>query len=388
LDSEPPPSAPASDAPLMPGAPPETQYISGFWRRLFAVSLDLFVLLVAMAFPAYRWFHFFSLNPSWTLLIGFALSFFYFVILNSGIGNGQTLGKKLLGLRVVNIRGQTISVGRSALRFLVLATPFFGEKVQFTCASQACPLTTLMEWIFGAWELVIVYLAISNRRTRQSLHDLAAGTFVVETSLWPAQSPQPAVVGDAASPYPVAPLNVTSQRIWDGHWIIIFASFVVALILGEAMWPRILGKVPYAELQQIWEAVQVSGKAQGARVTVNKNWRGGRTTTHLQVSFVPTAGSSNEQEQATEMAAIVLEASPKVLDVDVLEIVVLHSADFGIFHYSANRSFSHTPDQWRIIILASGTRKGGSARLKTGAPDALLRFLGSAQTTLLPRFSV
>jgi uncharacterized RDD family membrane protein YckC len=228
---------------------------AGFWRRLFAIALDFLFLVVVIAYPASGWFPFFASNPGWTLLIGFALSFFYFIILNSRIGNGQTLGKRMLGIRVVDIYGETISVGKSGLRFLVLATPFFAGKVQIECYGAACALTTVVSWLLALWSAVIVYLFVFNRRTGQSLHDLAARTYVVQTALWPARKSQPSLAEDGSVSTVVSRLCVTTQGIWLGHWKIIMAGFTACVVLVVALWPTIQRKTPLSGMMQIREAV-------------------------------------------------------------------------------------------------------------------------------------
>lgn len=49
-------------------------------------------------------------------LIGFAIALAYFGVLNSRIGGGQTLGKRWLGIRVVDAQGQLLSPPRALLR--------------------------------------------------------------------------------------------------------------------------------------------------------------------------------------------------------------------------------------------------------------------------------
>jgi hypothetical protein len=83
---------------------------------------------------------------------------------------------------------------------------------------------------------------------------------------------------------------------------------------------------------------------------------GGKTVTSLVVSFVHKKDSGTDEEQAKEIAAVVLQASPSALGSDLLGIVVLRTAEFGFFHYSMSRSFSHTPEEWRRIISTSGAR--------------------------------
>jgi len=82
------------------------------------------------------------------------------------------------------------------------------------------------------------------------------------------------------------------------------------------------------------------------------------------VSYVPTSESADEIKQAAEIAAVVLEASPKVMGADVLDIAKLRTADFGFLNYSASNIISHTPADWKIVILATGAGTKRSAWIK------------------------
>src|SRR5580693_9878672 len=144
-----PPSS-ASPPAFLPRA--DVDYICGFWRRVIALLVDLVVLFLLLAFPALRWFDYFSSHPMAALTLGFVVTFPYFIILNSRIGNGQTLGKKLAKIRVADVHGDAISLQRSTLRCCALVTPFFFENVQFTCTGGLCDLATLLTWLLGAWE--------------------------------------------------------------------------------------------------------------------------------------------------------------------------------------------------------------------------------------------
>jgi uncharacterized RDD family membrane protein YckC len=75
----------------------------------------------------------------------------YFILMH-GL-RGATVGKMIIGARVVNLDGSPINVGRAALRYL-------GE--------------TLSWMSFG-----IGYLMIAFRDDKRGLHDLVAGTRVV-----------------------------------------------------------------------------------------------------------------------------------------------------------------------------------------------------------------
>ena len=59
------------------------------------------------------------------LLIGFSITLAYFGFGNSKIFKGQTVGKKIVSLRVVNSDYSTLSVWKSILRSSIYTIPYF-----------------------------------------------------------------------------------------------------------------------------------------------------------------------------------------------------------------------------------------------------------------------
>jgi len=118
---------------------------AGFWRRAWAIVLDLtFDGLMAMVLFGYT-------DPrfSWPLFVTFLL------LHHVGFAaEGGTIGKRVLGLRLVRLDGSRVGVGRAALR----------ELVRLTASSMSLGLGFL-------WML--------DQRQRQAWHDIAGGTIVV-----------------------------------------------------------------------------------------------------------------------------------------------------------------------------------------------------------------
>lgn len=137
----------------------------GFFRRLLAFIVDLFVLalfslllfrLSRIGFRVGMAAH--QRAISWEMveqmfrMVGVAclvLVCSYFVVLHA---DGQTVGKWVMGLRVVNARREAIGYGRALLRGIagVLTAP-----------------------------LVIGYLRILWQREKRGWHDSLAGTWVI-----------------------------------------------------------------------------------------------------------------------------------------------------------------------------------------------------------------
>lgn len=139
--------------------------IAGFWRRLGAFVVDLILLCIAGLILGALSFDTFARMGAYARLIGFAIALAYFGILNSRIGGGQTLGKRWLGVRVVDVHGQLLTLPRSLLRYAVLGTPFFcnGLPVDPNLA-MSTPLGYLLALVVFGGMFAIVYLYLFNRQ--------------------------------------------------------------------------------------------------------------------------------------------------------------------------------------------------------------------------------
>jgi uncharacterized RDD family membrane protein YckC len=151
-----------SSAPGQAPAPPpaEMQAASGpsgpragFWARLGAAFIDGLVIAV----PAIILF--LILEPAIAYLLVIVLGIGYFVYFEGG-ATGQTLGKKALNIRVIDVRGGgSIGYGRALLRYVVEAI-FSG--------------ILLLGYLWMLWD-----------REKQTWHDKAASSVVVPTDAYP-----------------------------------------------------------------------------------------------------------------------------------------------------------------------------------------------------------
>ena len=131
---------------------------AGFWIRCAASALDYAFMLAVGAVVVFiaRLLWGSRVEVSVVLLASltaFNLLFgaLYYVLLHWILG--QTLGKVLLGLRVVTVSGGALSLGTSALRWI--------------------------GYLFSLLPFLAGYVMAGVRRDKRALHDLIAGTRVV-----------------------------------------------------------------------------------------------------------------------------------------------------------------------------------------------------------------
>jgi uncharacterized RDD family membrane protein YckC len=104
---------------------PHALSIAPVWRRLVAYLVDSFILgFVGFALGDIL-FETLARLGIWGRVVGFCVALVYFASLDSRVGNGQTIGKKCLKLRVADAKGNTISLAASLVRSAIFAAPMF-----------------------------------------------------------------------------------------------------------------------------------------------------------------------------------------------------------------------------------------------------------------------
>jgi uncharacterized RDD family membrane protein YckC len=171
-----------------------------FWRRLAALVIDsslllpfALVLLAAGALAA-------TPEPQFVLhVIASLFGVAYSVIFHSWCG--QTVGKMITRVRVVDLSGRAIGVKQATLRdgptiALSVATVAFGARAilsghdPFNLFDPQAALPPELVIANLIWILAEFVTMLTNKR-RRAIHDWIAGTLVIRTSA------QPAAVMDA-----------------------------------------------------------------------------------------------------------------------------------------------------------------------------------------------
>jgi len=323
------------------GALAPDRRIGALWRRIVAFLADAFIVGLAGFIITVPFFDTLSRLGSYGRLLGFMLALPYFAILNSSIGNGQTLGKRWMHIQVTDEQGQTISFGKSLVRYTVFAVPYYLNQITLP--------TTRTPWIISSSISVVIfvvggatlYMVLLNRRTRQGVHDLAVGSYVVDSNK-------------------TGPLR--KQPIWKAHWLIL-GSLIVALTLSGAFLGNKLEKWgPFPELFEDIRLVEGMEGVQsaGAQDLNWVNW-GSETKKKILVINVQWTGKSAEEEAvANQIAKLILEHDSNVANHDLLKVVMIRGYDLGIAHAQVSRSFEHTPSDWKSRLYGTPPEQGAA----------------------------
>jgi uncharacterized RDD family membrane protein YckC len=310
---------------------------AGFWRRLAAFIVD--ALLLGGVGLLLGWLAFDALAAlgGWGRLVGFALAWPYFGLLNSRLAGGQTVGKRLLGLRTVGLDGALLSPARGLLRGAMLAVPWFlNNAVADPDLLLMLPLVMgLCLLVFGLG-LGLVYLLVFNRPSRRSLHDWAAGSVVVR---------EPLSVG-----------SVLAGPVWRGHLAVV--GVLALLSLALPVWMK--GELGDGDVAVMMATRATVVEQPGVRQAgVSKGWTAVRSTqassssTYLAVQALSDAEHLQDDALCERIGrALLARHAAEVEQVDQLVVVVSYGYDIGIASGWQSRRVALSPAQWRERLRA------------------------------------
>lgn len=333
-------------APMAPEAresasenPLEEQF-PGFWRRFAAFFVDSLLLGAIGLVLGWLMFDQLAALGGTGRLLGFVIAVGYFGALNSRWGGGQTLGKRLLGLRTVRLNGELLTPARALARAVVLCAPWFLNGLE-------APSVWLNGWIgsmlaglviFGL-ALGSIYLAVFNRPSRRVVHDWTLQTVVVWETL--------------RTPPHIEPL-------WRGHQIIL------ALLAGSALaGPLLLRATLNLDTHLImtaWEALQSEPGQRFVGVRSGETWttttQGRSSTKYLLIQTRLERPDQDVEELRRRLVARLLTMHELVRDVDTVGVATSYGFDIGIASAARSDQVWHTPDEWRALLTGQDTQAG------------------------------
>lgn len=303
----------------------ELKWISGFWRRIGALFIDTLILGVAGLVLGLFLESFFVQIGGWGRLVGFSIALIYFGVMNSSISGGQTIGKKALKIRVVDFNNAPLSLGKSLLRYVILAIPFSINGAQFSNEAMLSFLMYPLSLILFGGIFSIFYLYIFNRITRQSLHDLVVGTYVVNA-------------------------NVEKQdigKVWNVHLIIVAVLFLAAAVV-PAFTTQLAQSEPFKGMLAVQSALSNDSGVAYATIstgssTFSSTNKGTKTTTYVSSQVFLKADNVSNTELARRLATIVIANYPEALQKDTIHINLTYGYDIGIASKWSNHAHNFNP---------------------------------------------
>lgn len=299
-----------------------TSYISGFWRRIVALIIDLAILGMIGFIFGFFFENTFVAMGIWARLVGFSIALLYFGLMNSKLLDGQTAGKTFLNIKVVNSKNEPISIPKSFLRYTILGTPFFLNGIHLSNESMPSYLLYLLSFIVFGGTLSIIYLYIFNKATRQSLHDLMLGTFVVNANAEKTE------------------LDGVSKK----HLVVISLLFSVAII-APILTSHFTKSEPFKELLSTQAALMQSPHATYANITVSSTHGNSGAATYINANIYLSKNTVNDSKLALEMAKIITKTFPESMRKDEIQIALIYGYDIGIWSQWFNFTHKFKPTE-------------------------------------------
>ncbi len=310
----------------------EPLQLPGFWRRFIAFMLDGLVLgLIGMGLGFFLADQFVAWG-AWGRFFGFSIAAVYFGTLNSRLGNGQTVGKRLLRLQVVGLDGALLSLPRALLRFLPLSLCWFLNNLPLLPNDLPLIATSALAILVFGVGLCLPYLLIFNRPSRQSLHDLLVGSCVRNLDeplpqAWP----------------PVRRLHLA-----------VCGVFLLTAGLAPLLMRPLVSSAPFADLLKIQQAVSAEPWASHVQVYVGEvrsmsTQNGSQVTKSLQLTVMVKDGDIENTGRAQKLARLALAADASMASRDVVRITFTRGYDIGIASFWRSQTFAHSPAEWLVL---------------------------------------
>ncbi|WP_428310486.1 RDD family protein [Hydrocarboniphaga sp.] len=314
-----------------------TAPIAPLWRRVAAFLMDAVLLALTGFLIGALFYDALAQMGFRARLVGVGVSLLYFGLLDSRIGGGRTLGKRLFGLRVVGRDGETVGVPRAALRYGVLAIAWFlnGAPVDSDAFAGESPgqfaIAVLGAVAVFGLALSLLYLLLFNHRTRQSLHDLVSGCYVVYDG-----GGVPAATG-----------------LWRGHVVVVVLLLLASMAIPLGM--KQMSRTPaFVAMMQVQRAVAQEPGVSEVSIQIGTAARTAPDTkTEPQHSLSILARSvihDEPQQLAQRLANRALDALPEVATLDLIGVHTYYGYDIGIARKITAYSLMQTPLQWRQRI--------------------------------------
>jgi hypothetical protein len=231
-------------------------------------------------------------------------------------------------LRVVNAAGNYISLKRALTRFTIFAVPY--SLYDLTLPQTRTP------WIVSSLIFVTVlwaggstwYLIVFNEQSRQGLHDLVGGSYVV--------------YDDHSGP--------VNAQYMHRFLLPVLGGVLISVTAASAAIQDWSGKQPAdIEFHRDSRPIEAMDGVQRARLRDSLSHApiGGPAKKILRVNITLKSKPVSEDAFADEAARAILHDDRDASEYDELCIRIFYGYDIGISSHWDHREFAHTPAEWQ-----------------------------------------
>lgn len=318
----------------------EKKIVVGFWYRLLADVIDAILLGIfgfLLSFPLKSFFYGLGENG---LYLGLIITFLYTGILQSHIGEGQSIAKRILKIQVLNLDGSYQSLPKSFFRYSIIALIFYSSWIYMALSSIFPFLNNKVLQSAFMFFIVFLFLGVTIlvvfHPLKRGIHDLIAQSIVVRKGLFDSQK--------------IEYLNQESKvkrafMAWGSCCVILVAFSGYMLLINKEYMPLITGLLSIQK--NIRENTGLKNITADHTWYFSKNAEGMQTkTTSVNVfGFIEKSKFDNEELRMAEIeksAKIVAASYSKIQECDYINVQVRTGFNIGIssVYYNETKSFN------------------------------------------------
>ncbi|HID52495.1 MAG TPA: RDD family protein [Anaerolineae bacterium] len=324
-------------------AVPPYYAIAGFWRRFFAFVVDGIIISIPLLIIGFGFRNIaFRMGP-YGRILGAVIIIAYWTVFHSEYGEGQTLGKRLLKITVIDKNNQYLSLKKSFVRAVALELIFLLNGWSLPLFQNPI-IGIVVTMIVLVGVLLLFYGLVFNRKTRQGPHDLLVGSYVINSL---------PVVTNAVPP----PLPKIHRRFIIGLAVIAVLVSLAALAVPSLVPAlNVVDKSEWNEIQDLYQTLSQRDDAFLVGVNrVNRTFFGGGGTLrdlNIQV-WLKTPCSQNQarcDEVVKEIARTVFAEYDNVENLDGMRITVYNRFELGIANGTFSQGAELRMEDWQALL--------------------------------------
>lgn len=310
--------------------------LSKFGSRIAALVIDILVLALIGTILGFTLQDFFIGLGAYGIFVGVTISVLYFTLQNYRYFKGQTIGKRAFDIQVTDKEGNLLSLQRSFARAVILCVPYFFVNAEFPGLHTGSVIYLLKSIVCLTLVFGVMQFYLFNKGTRQSLHDLLVGSYVVSTERLPEPATLPAV-------------TKASYYVFG----IVAMFLVVFTVVGIS---QIRSNFP--DLFAVQDRISNIDGVINAGVTKSISTvygEEGSTTKSIKVQLwveeLPANLDELENVKQTRAAIkAIIELKPNFDEYDIISITLTRGFNIGISSWKSSFSCQKTPGEWRKVL--------------------------------------
>lgn len=159
----------------------------GLGRRMVSLFIDMLAQYLYIILVSYLMSKLFWLGDGWAVSLILMSPVFLYHIIMEVTTNGQSIGKKIMKLRVVSLNGGRPSISQLLIRWLLRVSDLWIVILLFmllyVMTGGGGETQAMIAFVFGMGFLITDVILVLNAKKPQRIGDLLAQTIVIKTSV-------------------------------------------------------------------------------------------------------------------------------------------------------------------------------------------------------------